>query len=325
MSTDEDLAAVRELRAGPAEPTDLAVARVRARVTGSVRSTVDGRRTGTRPTWFAVASAALAVVAVMGIAAVVGRLRDRAPVQIGVAPTASAPAPAAPTPDPTASAGIPALESVVTPIVPQPGQLLYVRQSRPSTTQPNEVWVDPEGGLVLFTTNNEPGGGGPFPLKLSSEFVDAAKAELRRSGPSLNRPTPAYLQSLPTDPATLYARIADQLGRSGGGTMRADLVFKNSLQLLALVEPLLSPATRAAYLEALARTPGAAVDRAPRTFAGRAVYLVQQVSDFGTAGFIVDTATGRIIGGYATGAPGDPLEHAQHWEYAVVDAVAKVP
>jgi len=107
--------------------------------------------------------------------------------------------------------------------------------------------------------------------------------------------------------------------------MRADLVFKNSLQLLQLVEPLLSPATRAAYLDALVRAPGAAVDRAPRTFAGRAVYLVQQVSSFGTAGFIVDTATGRIIGGYATGAPGDPLEQAQHWEYSVVDTLGQVP
>jgi hypothetical protein len=263
----------------------------------------------------------LAVVAVMGLVAVVGRLRDRAPVQIGLAPTASAPAPAGTTPNPSPSANIPALESVVTPVVPAPGQFLYVRQ----TTAGDEfidAWVDPEGGLELLRLHHP---GDLFPIKLASQYIDEVKAELRQSGPSLNRPTPAYLQSLPTDPATLYARIVDQLGRSGGGTMRADLVFKNSLQLLALVEPLLSPATRAAYLEALARTPGAAVDRAPRTFAGRAVYLVQQVSDFGTAGFIVDTATGRIIGGYATGAPGDPLDHAQHWEYAVVDAVAKVP
>jgi hypothetical protein len=322
MSTDEDLAAVRELRAGPAEPTDLAVARVRARVTGSIRSTVDGRRTGTRPTWFAVASAALAVVAVMGLVAVVGRLRDRAGEPIGVAPTAQAPTPVGPTPNPPAPANIPALESVVTPVVPAPGQLLYVRQTTPSGEPLSEAWVDPEGGLELLRTNADPGNP---PFELSAGEVDAAKAELRRSGPSLNRPTPAYLQSLPTDPATLYARIADQLGRSGGGTLRADLVFKNSIQLLRLVEPMLSPASRAAYLEALARAPGATVDRTPRPFAGRQAYVVQQVSSFGTAGFIVDIATGRIIGAYASGAPGDLLEQAEHWEYGVVNKVGELP
>src|SRR4029453_6237229 len=101
------------LRAGPAEPTDLAVARVRARVTGSVRSTGDGRRTAARPTGFAAASAAWAVAAVMGLVAVVGRLRDRTGEPFGVAPSPVAPAPAGPTPTPPAAADIPALESVV--------------------------------------------------------------------------------------------------------------------------------------------------------------------------------------------------------------------
>ena len=319
MSTDEDLAAVRELRAGPAEPTDLAVARTRARVmagpAGRPESTVNNRRT-----WFAVIAAAAAVVAVVGLVVAIQGLRDRGGAQIGAAPTVNASTPDAPTPTPSAPANIPALESVVTPVVPEPGQLLYVRQTTPAGALITEAWVDPAGGLELLRTSPT-----AIEFQLGRDAADAATAELRRLGPSLNRPTPAYLQALPTDPATLYTRIADQLGRSGGGTMRADLVFKNSLQLLQLVEPLLSPATRAAYLDALARAPGAAVDRAARTFAGRAVYLVQQVSSFGTAGFIVDTATGRIIGGYATGAPGDPLEQAQHWEYSVVDTLGQVP
>ena len=324
MGTDSDLAAVRELRAGPAEPTDLAVARVRARVMARPdRSTVNGRRT-----WFAVASAAVAVVAVVGLVVAIQGVRDRSDPGFGAGPAPSKPAvsvvpvPPGVTPGPAVSlVPMPALDSVTTPLVFASGQLLYARETSPAGAVLTEAWVDPEGGIELLRLDVY-----GMRFQPTADEVAQVKADLQLSGPSLNRPTPAYLQALPTDPATLYTRIADQFGRSGDGTMRADLVFKNSLHLLLLGEPLLSPATRDAYLQALARTPGATIDRTPRTFAGRAVYLVQQRSDFGLAGFIVDTTTGRIIGGYATGVAGDPLaEQAQHWEYAVVGAAGQRP
>ena len=61
-----------------------------------------------------------------------------------------------------------------------------------------------------------------------------------------------------------------------------------------------------------------AVDHTPATFAGRAVYVVKLVSGNDTTGFVVDTATGRILGGFAFGGEHDALEMASRWEYAIV-------
>ncbi len=70
MPTNDDLIAVRDLRAGTAEPTDIQVARVRHRVL----STLDGpapTSTGSRRWMLAAAGAAAATVLAIGVAVVV--------------------------------------------------------------------------------------------------------------------------------------------------------------------------------------------------------------------------------------------------------------
>jgi hypothetical protein len=88
-----------------------------AGVAGRPESTVNSRRT-----WFAVVAAAAAVVAVVGLVVAIQGLRDRAP---SADRRRAQPERADPgrdrRPTPSASANIPALESVVTPVVPAPG------------------------------------------------------------------------------------------------------------------------------------------------------------------------------------------------------------
>jgi hypothetical protein len=165
--------------------------------------------------------------------------------------------------------------------------------------------VDPEGGLELLRPAPP---GDLFPAEPPLQWTQV-KAELRQSGPSLNRPTPAYLQALPTDPATLYARSPTSSGAAAGGTMRADLVFKNSLQLLALSNRCSRrpPGPRTSMHWPARRRgsrPGTPDVRGPRRVSGPAGL------DFGTGRVHRGHRYGRIIGGYATAAPGDPLEHA---------------
>ena len=198
------------------------------------------------------------------------------------------------------------------------GATLYVRPTSFDGYR-HEMWLEAEGGIVVSIVRAD---GGREPETFLDPVHDAAaiaedRAAAAAAGPSLAHPTPAFLNTLPTDPAALLAMISDQIGRTGGGERRDDLIFKGSIDFLGKFEPLLPPTVRAAYLEALALGPGATVDRSPRTFAGHNVYLVQQTTSFGTITVIVDSGTGRVIG-TAAGADAGALEWPEEITYAVV-------
>ena len=309
MQTNEDLIAVRDLRAGTAEPTDTQVARVRRRVL----STLDGPApvsSGSRRWMLAAAGAAAATVLAIGVAVIAQPGPGNGPGN-GTAAQEPAAQPAA-----TGGTVLP-IDMSVTPVVVPAGAYLYVAHFFDGYL--HEMWLEVEGGIVVSIARAD--GGRP-----SETFVDpvrdaAAIADDRAAavaaGPSLAHPTPAFLNALPTDPAALLAMISDQIGRTGSGERRNDLIFKGSLDFLGKFEPLLPPAVRAAYLEALALAPGATVDRSPRTFAGHDVYLVQQTTSFGTITVIVDSGTGRVVGN-AAGVNAGALEWAEEVAYAVV-------
>jgi len=139
----------------------------------------------------------------------------------------------------------------------------------------------------------------PLPSITDDAQVAAERQALQAQGPSLVRPTPAYLATLPTDPSVLLDLLSDQLARDGSNRARPDLLLKNAMDFVKKVEPLLSPEQRSTLLDAIALAPGAEVDHSPRTFHGHDVYLVQQHYGTTVAGFIVDTATGRIISQFA--------------------------
>ncbi len=309
MQTNDDLIAVRDLRAGAAGPTDMHVARVRHHVL----STLDGPASapsGSRRWMLAAAGAAAATVLAIGVAVIAQPGPANGP---GTGPEGQEPAAA---PAATGGAVLP-IDMSVTPVVVPAGAYLYVAHSFDGYL--HEMWLEVEGGIVVSIVRAD--GGRP-----SETFVDPVRdaatiaddrAAAAAAGPSLAHPTPAYLNALPIDPAALLAMISDQIGRTGGGERRDDLIFKGSIDFLGKFEPLLPPAVRAAYVEALALAPGATVDRLPRTFAGHNVYLVRQTTSFGTITVIVDSETGRVVGN-AAGANAGALEWAEEVTYAVV-------
>jgi hypothetical protein len=211
----------------------------------------------------------------------------------------------------------------VTPVRVPAGGVLYVR--RESADSVHEMWLDVEGSIPLQIVRADNGIEQIFTTPENGAVgIAEARAALQTQGPSLARPTPAYLDALPTDPASLLAKLADEVGRSGSGQARADLIFKGAMNLLGNVEPLLSPQLRTAFLAALASAPDASVDRSPRTFGGHDVYLVQQVSNGGVRGFAVDTGTGRIVG-YFAGVGGLTATNSESLSYAVVGAPGQRP
>jgi hypothetical protein len=307
MQINDDLIAVRDLRAGTAEPTDMQVARVRHRVL----STLDGpapASSGSRRWMFAAASAAAATVLAIGVAVVA---------QPGPG-TGSAQQTGAAQPTVPARAGqVLAVDLTKTPVAIPDGAYLYVARSHAGYR--HEMWVEPQGAIVVGIVTTQDGqSAAPVAPGVPHAEIERQRTEFAAEGPSMAHPTPAFLTGLPTDHAALLDLISDQLGRPGGyGAVRNDLIFKGALDFLAVAEPLLSPEVRAAYLEALARIPGAAVDESPQTFAGHDVYNIGHVSELGLIGIFVDSTTGRVVG-YFAGVDSAAAEAAEEITYGVV-------
>jgi hypothetical protein len=264
-----------------------------------------------------VVGAAAAVVMVVGLVVTIQAGRGRPVGQpVGAAPVPSTSDSSAPQPAPTPTGPLPDLAA--TPVQLPPGAVLLIRRTYPGYW--HEIWVDPEGmvvlriessGLVGYQPGTDPG------------QIAADRAAFAQQGPSLDRPSPAYVATLPTDPSGLLALLTE-LGRSGSGQHRDDLIFKEGISLMATIEPLLSAEQRAALLAAFALAPGATVDHSPRRYAGHDVYLVEQTTSVGVSGFIVDSGTGRLVGDYA-GVGGLTDTNSEQLSYAVVGAAGERP
>jgi hypothetical protein len=242
--------------------------------------------------WLAVAGSAAAILAVAGLVIGIQANRASAPpsgVTFGAAMTSEAVAltpteSATPIPAPTL------WDMSITPAQVPDGAVLYIADGSGWA-----MWLDVNGAIPLLIVAAD----SPLPSITDDAQVAAERQALQAQGPSLVRPTPAYLATLPTDPSVLLDLLSDQLARDGSNRARPDLLLKNAMDFVKKVEPLLSPEQRSTLLDAIALAPGAEVDHSPRTFHGHDVYLVQQHYGTTVAGFIVDTATGRIISQFA--------------------------
>jgi hypothetical protein len=226
------------------------------------------------------------------------------------------------------------------PVTIKDGQELYVRgrgeEWTPSYT--HEMWLDVNGAIPLmirradgsdgFTvggpepTADPSGTPSPVPADSKNENMDGeiarARAELAEQGPSLNRPTPAYLASLPTDPQPLLDLMKEQFGPSAGDWSVDHGVFDQTRNLLYTNEPLLTGAVRAAIYRALALLPGTG-SSGQVTYHGQR-YVTIWFTERGErqAEFLFDPTTGRVAGE-------GPVDRAVLWHHAVVDRVGDVP
>jgi hypothetical protein len=320
MNADNDLDAVRGLRADLAEPDDLVVSRTRYRLIRAVETPEPRRRGWLKAGLAAGASVGLAV-AIAVVAVLATHPSGGGPGQ-GFAASGAPPSTgtASERPSPSVRPPAPAVDLTVTPVVLAPGQLLYLHTPDNSW----EMWVDPNGAIPLAIRLSRNGQVTDDAMSMDAEAAKD-RAELAANGPSLNHPTPAYLAGLPTDPHALLALIREQLAVDGGGHHREDLIEKNMSELLYKVEPLLSPALRAEFLAALALVPGAHVDHSPQTFAGQPVYTVAVQGQDTYEGFFVNTGTGRIVGDFAAVDKAHAQDASEVWLYGVATEVGVAP
>lgn len=316
MKTDPDLTALREFREDLDD--EMAAARVRYRITRPVDGVTTARRGPARRWAPAIAAAVVVATTTIGATVLLPKLGNSGVQVAEVVP----PSPTVVKPTDQGSP-IPHLVSEITlptgepgpltaePLQVGPGQLLYLRSS--ATNYAHETWIDVQGGIIVSLRGENLG---MNEQDLAGDIVQQ-RAELAAKGPSLGSPTPASLAGLPTDGAKMLQRIRKELAGPGRTTLPDRLVFKQTAEFLMRAEPLLTPAVRAAVVNALKRVPGARVDTRARTFAGRQVSLIEYAGGDGLDGFYVDTATGRIIGEYARGPNMNP-HPGTAWQFAVV-------
>jgi hypothetical protein len=226
------------------------------------------------------------------------------------------------------------------PVTVRDGQVLYVRgrgeEWTPSYT--HEMWLDVNGAIPLMIRRADGSDGftvggpdpttepsatpSPVPVNPKNESMDGevarARAELAQQGPSLNRPTPAYLTSLPTDPQQLLDLMKEQFGPWAGDWSVDHGVFDQTRNLLYNNEPLLTGPVRAAIYRALALLPGTG-SSGPVTYHGQRYVTIWFTERGDRQGeFLFDPTTGRVAGE-------GPLDHVVLWHHSVVDRVGDVP
>ncbi|HKS99838.1 MAG TPA: hypothetical protein VJT31_09940 [Rugosimonospora sp.] len=113
--------------------------------------------------------------------------------------------------------------------------------------------------------------------------------------PGLAHPTPAYLASLPTDPATLLTVIRKRLpaGKPGTDTQQ---VFLAVATLVTRADALLSPELRAGLCRALATLPGITRQPGAADLAGRTGVAISRTDGGVRVDLILDPASSRVIG-----------------------------
>jgi hypothetical protein len=315
---DNDLRALREFRGALDEPPEGVLVKGRYRL-----ASTDHRPPRRRRQWvLASAGAAAAVAVVVGAAAVAGgggpggqagadrpsagpsTSQGRGDKDIPVAPGTRAPAGAAITTDggATHAKAIAAMDRLagtaagVQPLQIGDGQVLYVKSYnlvKGPGSYVHEVWQDQRTAVALRIRRTEQGTA--LDDSLSQAEIDTAAAEPA----SLYRPTPAYLASLPTDPAQLLEAWRQWSRETYQGREPDGMIWKEVFELLHYSEPFWSPQTRAAIYRALAKMPD--VKATTATIDGRKYDLFCMIRPDAGAGAsaeceLFDSATGRFAG-----------------------------
>jgi hypothetical protein len=315
MSND-DLAAVRDFRAGLDEPREGALTRGRWQL---ARPEPPRRR---RSWVLATAGAALAVAVVVGGAATVSQ-RDQSSAQPEQQTTPSATnvpdedlpvthgTKAPMNPSVTGKAGgthaqaVEALTRLAAtqtdgPLVIGPDQVLYVKSyslTDGDTRYIHEAWFDVRRGVALRIRRND-SSPRAFDHRSSQQEIDELAGFAKSEPPSLTNPNAAYVAAFPTDAGQAHAIAASWLdwslrlypGRDAGA-----MIFEQLHEVLHFVDPLLTAAQRGTLYRAIGELPS--VQATTATIAGKQYDVICAPSQKqGTRCALFDPATGRYAG-----------------------------
>jgi len=232
---------------------------------------------------------------------------------------------------------------------PQPlasGQLIYVRSEgwaagfditangdrgagivRPEVHQ---MWVDPQGMIALKIVVNGEDYTASGPKSNHPGEVEGLRKFLAENGPSLQFPTPRWLEQLPTDPDQLLAALRATADPSSPWSDDHQVV-DGLRHLLWNADAVLPTDLRVALYGAMAKLTG--LTAKPVTIDGRALVAIRHAEGNDTTEILFDPATGHAVGVRSLLAPdsgitqppvpGDDqnVTYQSLWTQTVVDEV----
>ncbi|WP_327008327.1 hypothetical protein OHA72_14355 [Dactylosporangium sp. NBC_01737] len=317
----DDLAAVREFRAGLDEPREGALVRGRWELAGAAAP----ERARPRRIWMlATAGAAVAVAVVVGAAAAVQTPQqppEQVTVSAGSTPTPSVvdlpvthgtKAPMNPAvmgrPGGDHAQAVEALTRIAAkqtggPLAIGSDQVLYVKSYSLTDGEGryiHELWMDVQTGTALRIRRNDDG---PrvFDRTMSQAEIDEDEARSAGTPPGLHNINGAYVAAFPSaQPEALAASWKTWAQQDYPGRAADPLIFKQLHEVFHYADPLLTAAQRSTFYLALTYLPS--VKATTATIAGTQ-YDVVCVSGQaqGTQCALFDSATGRYAGDAGTG------------------------
>jgi hypothetical protein len=167
----------------------------------------------------------------------------------------------------------------------------------------HEVWYEVDGMIALRVRKT---GGDQMDVSMTETEIAESRQHLATEGPSFAMPTPAYLASLPTDPAQLLRRLLPTGSDKEGARSPDHYLFKDYVQVFYYMQPVLQPATRQALYRMLGRVAGVRTLGA-LDIGGRPYVVVGhddriQDGSVHTTVLLFDPTTGQVVGdGYLIG------------------------
>jgi hypothetical protein len=194
--------------------------------------------------------------------------------------------------------------------------------------QPREMWFEPNGAIVVkLTTDGTDMLSGPKSNHQAE--MDEARAILAAEGPSIRRPTLAWLASLPADPSALLAELRRSTGTHDTWSVDQQL-WDAMAGLYSSHEIAMSPQLRVALLRSFKGIDGLAAREI--TLDGRSLIAIRFTEAEHGDEILFDPQTGRAVGRSslyfgdmtlvqpATGQVADPnVTYVATWTQKIVD------
>ncbi|MBB5871199.1 hypothetical protein F4553_004578 [Allocatelliglobosispora scoriae] len=338
---DPDIHAVRAIPPTMAEPTDESVSRTwhkLTRLTAAERST-------RRPLPWAVPVTAAVVVAALTIGGVT-LLRPSGGQDAGttvVLPSPGATKEIEPNTDPASPETVTALNALATAagggtaVTINAGQLVFVRTDGTANStsgqaetggavaspavvtteaEVREIWFDPQGAIPLKITDgvNDLNAG---PKSNFAAEIAQARDDLATQGPSLIRPTPQWLAALPTDPTALLAQLRAESQQEGAAWSVDHRLWDTMANLYSGSEIALTPAVRAALLQALSGLHGLTTSTV--TVNGHSLVAIRHTEKLSGDEILFDPASGKAVGRRTL--YNNQVEYESTWVQSIVNGL----
>jgi hypothetical protein len=189
------------------------------------------------------------------------------------------------------------------------------------------MWVDPQGMILLKTVlrTGNPLTVQPGPPSLAAE-IETARSDLAANGPSFTHPTPAWLDSLETDPGALIQDMRKMADPNSPWSDDHQVFTYLAFAFWHFADAVVPTQARVALLQAMRNLTG--LTSSTVTVDGRTMVAIRQTEDDPTAPgtyyaseLLFDPATGHCLGNRDIDVPTGQATYQLLWKPSIVDSV----